>query len=200
MKHETGSISSTNNDREDGGELNCLPRLNTLRYLAGSGKAQCRGLPNCVSMCSTGELFSTHSQEARGSSTSWTQHGDIMHSTARERSCPSLWESEQRKNKTCHVTVMALVISTVGLFPDSILELFTPGSVYLPVLGYLCAAASQCSRPLPRSNHSTACLNSWILCMILYCERFIAWNVGLACKAQEAGYPFCSENWPNTGR
>lgn len=103
MKHEIGSISSTNNDR-GWSETEALSRLNTQRYLAGSGKAQCKGTPICVSVCSTGKPFST--QEASGRpcllSTAWRLLAQDC--TWTELSC-SIWESttaEKEQNPSCY--------------------------------------------------------------------------------------------------
>lgn len=91
MKHEIGSISSTNNDWGQS-ETEAFSRLNTQRYLAGSGKAQCKGISHCVSVCSTGEPFS-HKRPVEGPA-SWTQHEDLLHSTATA--------AEKEQNPSCY--------------------------------------------------------------------------------------------------
>lgn len=153
---------------EDGRKPKPCPD-STLRYLAGSGKAQCKGTPICVSVCSTGKtILNTRGQwkalppehSMKTSCTGLHVNGAVLFYKRVNNS----WERTEPIMLLCWLWWS----STVELFPDFILKLLGPGSVHFPGLGYLCATISQCHRPLPRSNHSVACFNSWILCLIVY--------------------------------
>lgn len=192
MKHEIGCISSTNNDWGQS-ETEDFSRLNTQRYLAGSGKAQCKGIPHCVSVCSTGEPFS-HKRQGKAlppehsMKTSCTAH---VNGAALSTGEPTAAEKEQ--NPSCYCAGSD-DLQLWGSF------LIGPGSVYLPGLGYLCATFSQCDRPLSRSTTqwpvSTAGFYAW------YSIVKGAWDGmrGEPVRPTEQGTPFFSDNWSNTGR